>query len=326
MKPLTTFFALCSLAAALGNHPGHADLSAISAEEAAWERGMVGVGAADVAASSAYTAHRGINCFMLHGGTFLKSGISAYNMARPAAQCEAFCDQTEGCYCVVTDGNASAPGCWLRASCEPAACEPQAQYTAYIKPGAPPPPPPLPATCGQPVSQCIFNPEGLLTSVDFAAEGDPVGACCRQCQAQAGCTAWAVDTGFGRSVCNLYSGTAGELRPADTTMCVSAALPTGTLPPPPPAYPPPPQPPKAGAPCKDCPNILLMFTDDQDLVLGGWDEVAGYTPMRQTLQKIAARGATATEWRIATPICAPSRSEMQSGRYYMNVMNAEPTP
>ena len=109
MKPLTAFFALCSLAAALGNHPGHADLSAISAEEAAWERGMMG-GAADVAASSAYTAHRGINCFMLHGGTFLKSGISAYNMARPAAQCEAFCDQTEGCYCVVTDGNASAPG------------------------------------------------------------------------------------------------------------------------------------------------------------------------------------------------------------------------
>ena len=94
---LPSAFALCGLAAALGNQPGHADLSAISAEEAAWERGMVGVGTADVAASSAYTAHRGINCFMLHGGTFLKSGISAYNMARPAAQCEAFCPCRSRC-------------------------------------------------------------------------------------------------------------------------------------------------------------------------------------------------------------------------------------
>jgi hypothetical protein len=56
-------------------------------------------------------------------------------------------------------------------------------------------------------------------------------------------------------------------------------------------------------------------------VLGGWE-----TPMKKTQSRLAGRGATGSEWRIATPICAPSRSEMQSGRYYPNVMNDEPTP
>jgi hypothetical protein len=34
--------------------------------------------------------------------------------------------------------------------------------------------------------------------------------------------------------------------------------------------------------------------------------------MRQVQAQIAGRGATATHWRIHTPICAPSRSELQS--------------
>jgi hypothetical protein len=34
--------------------------------------------------------------------------------------------------------------------------------------------------------------------------------------------------------------------------------------------------------------------------------------MRQVQTQIAGRGATATHWRIHTPICAPSRSELQS--------------
>lgn len=99
--------------------------------------------------------------------------------------------------------------------------------------------------------------------------------------------------------------------------CISA----GTLPPLPPNAPVPPQPPLAGPPCTDCPNILLMFTDDQDLVLGGWDGLDGQGPgpMVQTKRAIAQRGATATEWRIHTPICAPSRTEMQSGRYASDV-------
>lgn len=49
-----------------------------------------------------------------------------------------------------------------------------------------------------------------------------------------------------------------------------------------------------------------MITDDQDSELGGWE------PMRQVQARIAGRGATATHWRIHTPICAPSRSQLQS--------------
>ena len=49
----------------------------------------------------------------------------------------------------------------------------------------------------------------------------------------------------------------------------------------------------------------------------GWDgegNGGGTYPMRQTQRHIAEQGATATQWRIHTPICAPSRSEMQSGK------------
>jgi len=52
-----------------------------------------------------------------------------------------------------------------------------------------------------------------------------------------------------------------------------------------------------------------MFTDDQDEIIGGWE------PMEQTRKVVGERGATATDWRIHTPICAASRSELQSGRY-----------
>lgn len=87
----------------------------------------------------------------------------------------------------------------------------------------------------------------------------------------------------------------------------------------PPPTPPPPAP-TPGAACKDCPNILLMFTDDQDEILGGWK------PMAQTREAIGQHGATATQWRIHTPICAASRSELQSGRYFHNIKSEYPTP
>eukprot|EP01052_Picozoa_sp_SAG31_P056050 SAG31_NODE_15826_length_736_cov_1.535322_1_plen_135_part_00 len=64
-----------------------------------------------------------------------------------------------------------------------------------------------------------------------------------------------------------------------------------------------------GPACKGCPNIILSITDDQDLVLGGW------TPMRQTQALVAARGATLTQWRIHTPVCSPSRSELVGGSF-----------
>lgn len=79
-------------------------------------------------------------------------------------------------------------------------------------------------------------------------------------------------------------------------------------------------PPTPGPACKDCPNILLMFTDDQDEIIGGWD------PMLQTQRLVAEKGARAVEWRIHTPICAPSRAQLQSGRYFHNIKSPEYTP
>eukprot|EP01047_Picozoa_sp_COSAG01_P023456 COSAG01_NODE_1419_length_10368_cov_131.656344_13_plen_43_part_00 len=42
-------------------------------------------------------------------------------------------------------------------------------------------------------------------------------------------------------------------------------------------------------------------------MLGGWDGIGWEGPMTQTKRTIASKGATATQWRIHTPICAPSR-------------------
>ena len=73
---------------------------------------------------------------------------------------------------------------------------------------------------------------------------------------------------------------------------------------------------------------MFMITDDQDELLGGGVQGgnAGGDPMRQTRARIGAAGATGTEWRIHTPICAPSRSELQTGKYYHNVKNDLTTP
>eukprot|EP01046_Picozoa_sp_COSAG06_P054036 COSAG06_NODE_9504_length_1885_cov_1.581187_1_plen_104_part_00 len=68
--------------------------------------------------------------------------------------------------------------------------------------------------------------------------------------------------------------------------------------------------PPPGPVCTDCPNILFAITDDQDLTIGGWDN------MHAVKSKMGATGVTATQWRIHTPICAPSRSELFSGRYF----------
>jgi arylsulfatase A-like enzyme len=83
-----------------------------------------------------------------------------------------------------------------------------------------------------------------------------------------------------------------------------------------------------GPPCapKDCPNIVFSITDDQDLLLGGWENHGPTNPMRQTQQLIAAAGATLTHWRIHTPVCSPSRSELVSGRYFHNIKSNIPVP
>jgi len=71
--------------------------------------------------------------------------------------------------------------------------------------------------------------------------------------------------------------------------------------------------------CADCANILLLLTEDQDLLLSrGWSSL-----MPQTQRRLAARGVTMAQWRVNTPVCAPSRATLQSGRYLHNVENAQ---
>ncbi len=61
------------------------------------------------------------------------------------------------------------------------------------------------------------------------------------------------------------------------------------------------------------PNIVLILNDDHDEFLGGW------TPMNQTRALLGARGATARNWFIHTPVCCPSRAEILTGRYFHNL-------
>ena len=69
---------------------------------------------------------------------------------------------------------------------------------------------------------------------------------------------------------------------------------------------------------------MLSHLDDQDLVIGGWDPDNGI--MEKTAKLVGGRGVTATNWMIHTPICAPSRAELLSGRYLHNIKNAAKTP
>eukprot|EP01063_Lacrimia_lanifica_P011237 TRINITY_DN18059_c0_g1_i1.p1 TRINITY_DN18059_c0_g1~~TRINITY_DN18059_c0_g1_i1.p1 ORF type:complete len:570 (+),score=192.11 TRINITY_DN18059_c0_g1_i1:74-1783(+) len=79
-------------------------------------------------------------------------------------------------------------------------------------------------------------------------------------------------------------------------------------------------PPAPGAACEDCPNIVLLMTDDQDELIGGWD------PMKKTRAMVETAGTRAVQWRVHTPICAPSRAELQTGRYYHNLKSTLETP
>ena len=68
----------------------------------------------------------------------------------------------------------------------------------------------------------------------------------------------------------------------------------------------------AGAPQ---PNILMVLTDDEDTVLGG----DGPGAMPAGLPRLSQRGATAENWFAHTPVCACSRAEILTGRFFHNL-------
>jgi hypothetical protein len=62
-------------------------------------------------------------------------------------------------------------------------------------------------------------------------------------------------------------------------------------------------------------NVIMVLTDDQDIVLGSMDPNG---PMQKTRALVVEKGAYFTNGFATTPICCPSRAEITSGRYMHN--------
>eukprot|EP01047_Picozoa_sp_COSAG01_P046924 COSAG01_NODE_4440_length_5021_cov_5.654409_6_plen_328_part_00 len=62
-------------------------------------------------------------------------------------------------------------------------------------------------------------------------------------------------------------------------------------------------------------NVLFVLTDDQDILLGSMDPQG---PMQKTRTLVVDKGAWFANGFANTPICCPSRAEIQSGRYMHN--------
>lgn len=60
------------------------------------------------------------------------------------------------------------------------------------------------------------------------------------------------------------------------------------------------------------PNILLLLTDDQDVLLGGTANMPFFD------QHLTQQGTTLRNFFVHTPICCPSRSSILSGQYLHN--------
>ena len=63
--------------------------------------------------------------------------------------------------------------------------------------------------------------------------------------------------------------------------------------------------------------LCRVLTDDEDTVLGG----DGHGAMPRGLPALTARGALATNWFVHTPVCACSRSEILTGRFFHNLLD-----
>ncbi|KAJ9461188.1 putative extracellular sulfatase Sulf-1-like protein [Diplonema papillatum] len=76
----------------------------------------------------------------------------------------------------------------------------------------------------------------------------------------------------------------------------------------------------AGAPCADCPNIVLLLSQQQDILIGGW------AAMNKTKTLLKPLGTHAAQFRVHTPLSAPSRAQLQTGKYLHNIKSGQPTP
>ena len=63
------------------------------------------------------------------------------------------------------------------------------------------------------------------------------------------------------------------------------------------------------------PNVLFLLTDDQDMMLGSMDPDG---PLQKTRAALIDKGAYFNNGFANTPICCPSRAEIQTGRYMHN--------
>ena len=213
-------------------------------------------------------------------------GVNIDSGAAPGAltldACLAHCDSTPACECVVRGAGDKATQCWRRSACDPAECLPEASMDTYIKPG------------DAPSAKCEAAMEQLC---GVAKKAGGAGKCISCLGAHssalraAGCSGAATAEVF-------CKGGGGQQH----------------------SYPdrrPP------GPACKGCPNLVFSITDDQDALLGGWEpeRQSGPRPYLGVQAEIAAKGVTMGQWRIHTPICSPSRSELVSSRYYHNVKN-----
>jgi hypothetical protein len=67
--------------------------------------------------------------------------------------------------------------------------------------------------------------------------------------------------------------------------------------------------------------MIMLLTDDQDVVLGG--DGAGAMPAG--LPALSRRGATLHNWFVSTPVCAVSRSAILTGKLFHNLVD-QPEP
>lgn len=63
------------------------------------------------------------------------------------------------------------------------------------------------------------------------------------------------------------------------------------------------------------PNVLILLTDDQDVVLGSMSPEG---PCQKIRSLLVDQGTFFSNAFANTPICCPSRAEIQTGRYMHN--------